>query len=174
MQEKELKRLQDEAEKDERRCEREESEMQKQLKKQQEEAEKEQRRREKEEAVLKKQRAIQKQASILERFVKRNKNNSFSRNDQSSTKATTSYSSPNKSEKMPESVTLSMDLVLSSKHRIDSEEICISFLYCTVAPSICMIKQHKLIKAFLLSSFFIYQSRCKLLFSETHSLSLEC
>ena len=123
MQEKELKRLQDEAEKDERRREREESEMQKQLKKQQEEAEKEQRRREKEEAVLKKQRAIQKQASIMERFVKRNKNNSISQNDQSSTKATTSYSSPNKSEKMPESVTLSMDLVLSSKHRIDSEEI---------------------------------------------------
>ena len=123
MQEKELKRLQDEAEKDERRREREESEMQKQLKKQLEEAEKEQRRREKEEAVLKKQRAIQKQASIMERFVKRNKNNSISQNDQSSTKATTSYSSPNKSEKMPESVTLSMDLVLSSKHRIDSEEI---------------------------------------------------
>lgn len=115
--------MQDEAEKDERRREREESEMQKQLKRQQEEAEKEQRRREKEEAELKKQRAIQKQASIMERFVKRNKNNSISQNDQSSIKATTSDSSPNQSEKMLESVTLMMDLALSSKVGIDREEI---------------------------------------------------
>lgn len=121
--ERELKRLQDEAEKDERRREKEESEIRKQLRKQQEEAEKDQRRREKEEAELKKQLAIQKQASIMERFVKRNKNNSTSLNDQSSTKATTSDSSTNKSEKMPESVTLSMDFVLSSKDGIDSEEI---------------------------------------------------
>lgn len=115
--------MQDEAEKDERRREKEESEIRKQFKKQQEDAEKDQRRREKEEAELKKQLAIQKQASIMERFVKRNKNNSISQNDPLSTKATTSDSSVGKSEKTPGSVTLSMDYILSSNNQINSKEI---------------------------------------------------
>ncbi|PWA99011.1 chromatin assembly factor-1 [Artemisia annua] len=74
--EKEQKRLQEEAEKEEKRRE---IEMKKQLKKQQEEAEKEekeQRRREKEEAEQKKQLALQKQASVLERFLKKSKSSS--------------------------------------------------------------------------------------------------
>lgn len=70
-----MKRLQEEAEKEEKCCEKEELELKKQLKKQ-EEAKKDQRRREKEEAELKKQLALQKQASVMERFLKRSKTTS--------------------------------------------------------------------------------------------------
>ena len=49
------------------------SEKKKQIKKQVDEAEKDQRRREKAEAELKKKRSLQKQASIMERFLKRSK-----------------------------------------------------------------------------------------------------
>ncbi|KAL0452245.1 UNVERIFIED_CONTAM: Chromatin assembly factor 1 subunit FAS1 [Sesamum latifolium] len=77
--EKELKRLHDEAEKEERRRQKEENDMQKQLKRQQEDAEKDQRRREKEEAEMRKQLALQKQASLMERFLKRNKTDSTSK-----------------------------------------------------------------------------------------------
>ncbi|GAB2211862.1 hypothetical protein Droror1_Dr00025200 [Drosera rotundifolia] len=71
--EKEQKRLQDEAAKDEKLREKEESEIKRQLKRKQEEAERDQRRREKEEAERKKQRSIQKQASIMESFLKKRK-----------------------------------------------------------------------------------------------------
>ncbi|XP_059628604.1 chromatin assembly factor 1 subunit FAS1 isoform X4 [Cornus florida] len=121
--EKELKRLQDEAEKEEKRREKEESEMRKHLRRQQEEVEKDLRRREKEEAELKKQLALQKQASIMERFLKRSKNNSTSQNGQSSSKATTSNPSPNRSENMPESITMSMDYALALKNEINTEDI---------------------------------------------------
>ncbi|KAK9291305.1 hypothetical protein L1049_019250 [Liquidambar formosana] len=121
--EKELKRLQEEAEKDERRREKEEAEMKRQLRKQQEEAEKDQRRREKEEAELKKQLGIQKQASIMERFLKRSKSNSTCQNDQSSTEATASDSYTNGSDKMPEAVTQSMDSAFSLNDKIDTDDI---------------------------------------------------
>ncbi|OMO82542.1 Chromatin assembly factor 1 subunit A [Corchorus olitorius] len=113
--EKERKRLQEEAE---RRREREDAELRKQLRKQQEEAEKEQRRREKEEAELKRQLSIQKQASIMERFLKKCKT-SPSQIEQSS-KPSTCPSTP-KSEKKPEAVTLSMDNALSSAEEISSD-----------------------------------------------------
>ncbi|KAF7146536.1 hypothetical protein RHSIM_Rhsim04G0133000 [Rhododendron simsii] len=121
--EKELKRLQDEAEKEERRREKEESELRKHQRRQQEEAEKEQRRREKEEAELKKQLSLKKQASLMERFLKRSKNNSTCQNDQSSTKATLPDSSSNKSENISESVTLSMDHALSLTNNANVEDI---------------------------------------------------
>ena len=105
--------MQEEAEKDEKRRDKEESEMRKQLRKQQEDAEKEQRRRQKEEAELKKQLAIQKQASIMQRFLKKSKTTS-SQNDQPSSRVTTSDSLNKKSEKELEAVTQSMDCALSS------------------------------------------------------------
>ncbi|KAK4480205.1 hypothetical protein RD792_013267 [Penstemon davidsonii] len=84
--EKELKRLHDEAEKEERRREKEKHDIQKQLKRQQEEAEKEQKRKEKEEAELKKQLDLKKQASLMERFLKRHKTTSTSQDDSSMNK----------------------------------------------------------------------------------------
>ncbi|KAJ4871522.1 Chromatin assembly factor 1 subunit FAS1 [Raphanus sativus] len=56
--------------------EKEEAESRKRIKKQQDESEKEQKRREKEQAELKKQLEVQKQASIMERFLKRSKDTS--------------------------------------------------------------------------------------------------
>ncbi|CAN8238199.1 unnamed protein product [Cochlearia groenlandica] len=56
--------------------EKEESESRKRIKKQQDESEREQKRREKEQAELKKQHEVQKQASIMERFLKRSKDSS--------------------------------------------------------------------------------------------------
>lgn len=120
---KEKSQTEKEVEKDERRREREESEMRKLVRKQQEEAEKDQRRREKEEAELKKQLSIQKQASIMERFLKRSKTSPSCQNDQSSTKAATSDSLSKKSEKMPDAVTLSMDCALLSNDEIGVDDI---------------------------------------------------
>ncbi|KAK6137789.1 hypothetical protein DH2020_028469 [Rehmannia glutinosa] len=125
--EKELKRLHDEAEKEERRREKEENDMQKQLKRQQEEAEKDQRRKEKEEAELRKRLALQKQASIMERFLKRNKTNLSSQNDSSTNKATSGPCS-NMHERMSESVTLAMDSILAQNGAIVVEDIWSSHL----------------------------------------------
>ncbi|KAK8546550.1 hypothetical protein V6N13_067759 [Hibiscus sabdariffa] len=112
-QEKVKKRLQGEAEKDEKRREREEAEMRKQLQKQQEEAQREQRRREKEEAELKKKLSVQKQASVMERFLKKCKTSPPQIEEM--TKPTI-YSPPTeKIENVPETITLSMDRALSSK-----------------------------------------------------------
>jgi chromatin assembly factor 1 subunit A len=91
--------------------------------KQQEEAEKDQRRREKEEAELRKQISIQKQASIMERFLMRSKTSPSCKNDQSSAKAATSDSSSRKCENMPDAVTLSMDSALLSNDDINGDEI---------------------------------------------------
>lgn len=78
MQEKELKRLQEEAATEEKRLEKERAELKKQLKKQEMQAKKDQQRHEKEATELKKQLEIQKQATIMERFLKRTKvNHSF-------------------------------------------------------------------------------------------------
>ncbi|KAL8233184.1 hypothetical protein R6Q57_002962 [Mikania cordata] len=118
--EKEQKRLQDEAEKEERRRE---NEMKKQLKRQQEEAEKEQKRREKEEAEQKKQLALQKQASILERFLVKSKNNSPVQMDQSTVKESATCISPKQKEHVIDPVIQSMDNALSSKEEFDTEKL---------------------------------------------------
>ncbi|XP_062178342.1 chromatin assembly factor 1 subunit FAS1 [Alnus glutinosa] len=117
---KELERNKREAEKEKKRMERE---LQKEKGQTQEEAEKDQRRREKEEAELKKQLSIQKQASIMERFLKRSKTSPSCKNDQSSAKAITSDSSSKKCGNMPDAVTLSMDSALSSNDVINGDEI---------------------------------------------------
>ncbi|KAL0340827.1 UNVERIFIED_CONTAM: Chromatin assembly factor 1 subunit FAS1 [Sesamum radiatum] len=136
--EKELKRLHEEAEKEERRRQKEENDMQKQLKRQQEDAEKDQRRREKEEAEMRKQLALQKQASLMERFLKRNKTDSTSQNDSSMSKATTSGSSANMLERTSESVTLVMDSVLAQNGGLEVEDIWKSHLnaWCRIGHSI--------------------------------------
>ncbi|WCJ38906.1 Chromatin assembly factor 1 subunit FAS1 [Euphorbia peplus] len=121
--EKEQKRLQEEADKDEKRREKEEAEMRKQLRKQQEEVEKEQRRREKEEAELKKRIAIQKQASIMERFLKRSKSISPCQTDETPTKTSPSVSFRNPSHELPEAVTVAMDCTLSSNDDISIDDI---------------------------------------------------
>ncbi|KAE8664754.1 Chromatin assembly factor 1 subunit FAS1 [Hibiscus syriacus] len=119
--EKEKKRLQNEAEKDEKRREREEAEMRKQLQKQQEEAEREQRRREKEEAEHKRKLSIQKQASVMERFLKKRKTSPCQSEEM--TKPTIHTPSAKKSENVPETITLSMDMTLSSKEEADTDDL---------------------------------------------------
>lgn len=114
-----MKRLQEEAEKEEKRCENEELELKKQLKKQ-EEAKKDQRRREKEEAELKKQLLLQKQASMMERFLKRSKTTSPVLDDKSSPGLP--FSS-NAREWIHESVACSMDSALSSNQEITIGQI---------------------------------------------------
>ena len=123
LQEKEQKRLQEEAEKEEKRRE---IEMKKQLKKQQEEAEKEekeQRRREKEEAEQKKQLALQKQASVLERFLKKSKSSSPAQVNQPTVKACVADILPKQGVQVPESVTHSMDHALSQKDEFDVNDL---------------------------------------------------
>ncbi|GLT40932.1 hypothetical protein SLA2020_150280 [Shorea laevis] len=120
--EKKQKHLQEAAEKDEKRHEKEEAEMRKQQRKHQGEAEREQRRREKEEAQVKKQLDIKRQASVMERFLKRNKT-SPSQTDNSPSKPVISNPSSQKSEQMPEAVTLSMDSVLLSHGQVNIDDL---------------------------------------------------
>ncbi|KAG8496914.1 hypothetical protein CXB51_008096 [Gossypium anomalum] len=117
--EKERKRLLEEAEKFHRRREREEAEMRKQLRKQQEEAERDHLRREKEEAELKKKLSIQKQASVMERFLKKCKTSPTQMEEL--TKRFTLCASTQKIEKLPEPITLSMDNALSSNEEINAD-----------------------------------------------------
>ncbi|KAJ7973649.1 Chromatin assembly factor 1 subunit FAS1 [Quillaja saponaria] len=117
--EKHMKLLQGKVEKDETHNEKEVSEM----RKQQEEAEKNQRRREKEAAEMKKKLSLQKQVSMMERFLKRSKTSPSCHHDQLSTKADMSDSSIKKSENVSEAVTLSMDCALASSNEINSENI---------------------------------------------------
>ncbi|XP_050207102.1 chromatin assembly factor 1 subunit FAS1 [Mercurialis annua] len=121
--EKELKRLQEEAEKNEKRRDKEESEMRKQLRKQQEEAEKELLRKEKEEAELKRKTAIKKQASIMERFLKRSKASPPCPSDETSTKGTVSDLPMQQNVKTLEAVTLAMDYTLLSNDDIEIDNI---------------------------------------------------
>lgn len=121
--EKELKKLQEEADKEERRREKETAEEQKLLKKQQEEAERDQRRREKAEADLKKKLSIQKQATLMERFLKTKRNNSSPDN----TKKTTSlvnrgYGSPCNVE-LVSATTLYMDNAFSREDSLNIEDL---------------------------------------------------
>ena len=75
IQERETKRRQIEAEKEEKRREREELELQKKLRRAKEEAEREQKSREKEEIEAKKLLSVRKQATIMQRFLKIKKSN---------------------------------------------------------------------------------------------------
>ncbi|KAL8544659.1 hypothetical protein ACS0TY_005044 [Phlomoides rotata] len=118
--EKELRRLHDESQKEERRREKEENEMQKLLRKQQEEAEKEKKRKAKEEAELKKQHAVKKQASLMEQFLKRNKNSS---QHNISNKVTTSPPSSNVVEQKSETTTAVMDSILAQNVGLEEEVI---------------------------------------------------
>lgn len=95
--------------------------MKKLLKKQQEELEKDQRRREKEEAEMKRQLSVQKQATLMERFLKGGKTNSSIKNNQPPNK--TSDSPPQTNEELLESVTLAMDSVFSTSYRPKEEDI---------------------------------------------------
>ncbi|KAK8477423.1 hypothetical protein V6N13_042800 [Hibiscus sabdariffa] len=117
--EKERKRLQEEAEKYQRRRERVEAEMKKQLRKQQEEAERDQMLREKEEAELKKKLSIQKQASVMERFLKKCKTSPCQMEE--TTKPIASCASIQKSEKLPEAITLSMDSAFLSNEETHTD-----------------------------------------------------
>ncbi|KAK7340397.1 hypothetical protein VNO77_21099 [Canavalia gladiata] len=116
--ESDIKLSQDEVRNDEK-C----NEKRKQQKKHVEETEKDQRRREKEEAALKNKRCLQKQASLMERFLKRSKTNPSSQDDKVSTKSTAFDSSSSKSESMSESATLSMDCTLASSRDVTLEDI---------------------------------------------------
>ncbi|KAL3323658.1 hypothetical protein AABB24_038025 [Solanum stoloniferum] len=120
--EKELKRLQSESEKEEKRFEKEESKLKKQMMREQEETEKDRRRKEKEEAEIKRQLTLQKQASMMERFLKRSKTNSSSQNNQSLDEPASDFA-PSKCEKMPGSVTLSMDSVLTQNDDFNADDI---------------------------------------------------
>jgi chromatin assembly factor 1 subunit A len=108
-QRKQQKKQIDEAEKDQRRREKEEAELKK--------------KREKEEAELKKKRSIQKQASIMERFLKRSKPNPSVQNDKVSTEPTASDLLSPKNEIVSKSATLSMDNVLASCSDIMPEDL---------------------------------------------------
>nr|KYP64197.1 hypothetical protein KK1_018787 [Cajanus cajan] len=116
--ESDLKMSQDETRNDEKS-----SEKKKQQKKQVEEAEKDQRRKEKAEAELKKKRSLQKQASIMERFLKRSKINPPSQKDQVSVKSPASDLSSSNSESLFESATISMDCTLASSSDVALEDI---------------------------------------------------
>ncbi|XP_059307532.1 chromatin assembly factor 1 subunit FAS1 [Lycium ferocissimum] len=120
--EKELKRLQSEAEKEGKRFEKEESKLKKQMMREQEEAEKDRRRREKEEAEVKRQLTLQKQASMMERFLKRSKTNSPSQNSLTVEEQASDFA-PSKCEKMAESVTLSMDSVLTQNDDFNADDL---------------------------------------------------
>lgn len=109
--------MQEEAE---RRREKEESEMRKQQRKQQEEAEKEQRRKQKEEAEMKKQLSVQKQASIMERFLKKCKTTS-GQNDQSP--SVPAPPSNKGSDRVPEAATRSIDYALASSNEFSVDDL---------------------------------------------------
>jgi len=109
---------QGEAKTDEKCCE-----QRKQQKKQAEEAEKDQRRREKEEAELKKKRSLQKQVSIMERFLKKCKPNPSVLSDKVSTESIADDLLSSKNESVSMSATLLMDSVLASSSDIKPEDL---------------------------------------------------
>lgn len=113
-----MKLSQGEVRSDEKCCE-----QKKQQKRLVEEAEKDQRRREKEEAELKKKRNLQKQVSIMERFLKRSKPNPSVQNDKVSVEPTASDFISSKDENLSKSATLLMDDVLASSSDITPEDL---------------------------------------------------
>ncbi|CAI8613307.1 unnamed protein product [Vicia faba] len=88
-----------------------------------EEAEKDQRRKEKEEAELKKKRNLQKQVSIMERFLKKSKPNPSVQNDKVSVEPTAPDFISSKDENPSKSATLLMDDVLASSSDITPEDL---------------------------------------------------
>ncbi|CAJ2645587.1 unnamed protein product [Trifolium pratense] len=119
-QRKQQKKQVDEVEKDQRRREKDEAELKKKREKEEAELKK---KREKEEAELKKKRSLQKQASIMERFLKRSKPNPSVQNDKVSTEPTASDLLSTKNEIVSKSATLSMDNVLASSSDITPEDL---------------------------------------------------
>lgn len=111
-QEKELKKLKEEAEKEERRREKEEVEHKKLLKSQKDEAEREQKRHEKEEVEQKKKASMQRQALMMENLFKIKKTNTPSSNQENKISADMSSVSSEKNEVIS-TVISSMDLALS-------------------------------------------------------------
>lgn len=108
----------------ERRREKEEADLKRQLKRQQEEAERDQKRRQKEETESKKQLSIQKQATIMERFLKSKKNDSKGDNTEKVTSTTNMMAgSPVKSEIFVNATTSTMDATLSQQDCLSLEEI---------------------------------------------------
>nr|BAU36825.1 chromatin assembly factor-1 (CAF-1) p150 subunit [Rorippa aquatica] len=107
-QEKEQKLLQ-KAIVDENTKEKEEIESRRRIKKQQDESEREQKRREKEQAELKKQLQVQKQASIMERFLKRSKDSSLTQPKLLSSEVTAEDPSCTKHENESEIVIQAID-----------------------------------------------------------------
>ncbi|CAM8931265.1 unnamed protein product [Rhodiola kirilowii] len=120
LQEKEQKRLQEEAE---RRREKEEAEIRKQQKRLQDEAEREQRRREKEDAELKKQLAVKRQASLMERFLKKRKTDCINQNDQPSADVSSASSSVVSSQQAPQSIIQSMDNALAQSIEVSTSNL---------------------------------------------------
>lgn len=110
-------------EESERQREKEETELRKQQKKLQDEAEKEQRRREKEDAELKKQLALKKQASLMERFLKKRKTDSIIQNDKSSTDASYASFSALIIQQAPEPVIQSIDKALSQSTNVSANNL---------------------------------------------------
>lgn len=125
--EKEVKRLQDVTENEEKHREKDEFVLRKQLKRKQEEAEKDLQRRQKEEDVLKKRNALQKQASLMERFLKKGKDSSPLQKDPSPAKTDSFF---NRNLEMIESVTMSMDSALSHNDEISKDSVWKSHTTC--------------------------------------------
>ncbi|KAE9617704.1 hypothetical protein Lal_00018595 [Lupinus albus] len=108
---------------DEKRPEKISCEKRKLQKKQTEEAEKVQRRREKDEAELRKKRSLQKQASIMERFLKKSKTSPSPQNEKVSTESLVSDSQSIKSKHVSASATLSMDFTFASTTDVSLEDV---------------------------------------------------
>lgn len=113
----------DKAEKEEKRAEREKAEQTKRLKKYQEEVKREQKRREKEQAELKSQASIQKQANIMERFLKRNKSNNMESSDNHYLMRSPRPNSFSNIEDLAATATSAMDCMLSQANSLRLEEI---------------------------------------------------
>ncbi|KAI4350185.1 hypothetical protein L6164_010691 [Bauhinia variegata] len=120
---KDVNLLQGEAIKDERRREEDSSEKRKHQRKQPEVVGKDQRRREKEEADLKKKRSLQKQASIMDRFLKRNKFSLLYQDGELSTEEAIPSDLSSRSKNASELSALSMDCTLLSSNEITIEFI---------------------------------------------------
>ncbi|XP_010551385.1 PREDICTED: chromatin assembly factor 1 subunit FAS1-like [Tarenaya hassleriana] len=112
-----------EADNGEKHKEKEESELRKRKKNHQDYSEREQKRRLKEQAGLKKQVAVQKQASIMERFLKKNQTIVLTRNDLPSDKVTAPVSSSARDENANETVIHAMDYAFSAVCETSVEDL---------------------------------------------------
>ncbi|PKA56246.1 Chromatin assembly factor 1 subunit FSM [Apostasia shenzhenica] len=119
--EKELKKLQEEAVKEEKRREKEEAELRKHIEKQEKQAKKDQWRQEKEAAELKKQLTLQKQASIMESFLKCKNANKYV--SIVSTKEATISEEPCRSEGEINTIIFLMDYALSRHESLPLDDL---------------------------------------------------